>query len=59
MNTITAYVDSQPSYSCPIYCEIDHKHFMLEPNIESEPAKQDSLHYLVYLGKEVAAYEEE
>lgn len=27
INALIEYLDTQPGYSCPIYCEVDHEHF--------------------------------
>ena len=27
MNSIIVHLDALPNYSCPPYCEVDHKHF--------------------------------
>jgi hypothetical protein len=37
--TVMRYLDTMPGYTCPQYCEIDHKHFWIDhpvPTHQSE-----------------------
>ena len=33
INMVMDYLETNPGYSCPVYCEVDHSHFRNNPDI--------------------------